>query len=61
MTQEAFLTNHNMLLSVENMELKKRNAMISGMLDEAMGVFDKYLNVPEARDLRARWDKLKAP
>lgn len=50
-----------MLLSVENMELKKRNAMISGMLDEAMGVFDKYLNVPEARDLRARWDKLKAP
>jgi hypothetical protein len=30
------------------------------LLDQAIAVFDKYLNVPEATEVKARWAELKA-
>lgn len=43
-------------VSVKN----QRIATLEAMLDEAVGIFSRYLNVPESRDLEDRWEKLKS-
>lgn len=40
-------------------QAKQRIATLEAMLDEAIGIFSRYLNVPESRDLKDRWEKLK--
>jgi hypothetical protein len=42
--------------------VKKQNlriAALESLLDQAIAVFDKYLNVPEATEVKARWAELK--
>jgi len=38
---------------------KQRIAEMTAMMEEAMAIFDRYLNVPESVELRKRWEALK--
>lgn len=40
-------------------EHAQRIADLEAIVTDAFKIFDKYLNVPEAHDLRERWAKLK--
>lgn len=40
-------------------QLKTRNETLCAMMEEAMAVFDRYLNVPESVALRKRWESFK--
>ena len=38
---------------------KQRIAELTSMMEEAITIFDRYLNVPESVALRKRWESFK--
>ena len=57
MTEEEFLeaVGRDPQISV----LQTRNEALCSMMEEAITIFDRYLNVPESVALRKRWESFK--
>jgi len=62
MTKEEFLKAVERGPCEDDLEILRLRKLVTeqaGMLDEAMAVFDRYLNVPESVALRKRWESFK--
>jgi hypothetical protein len=46
-------------LSISVTKLKASNDTLCAMMEEAIAIFDRYLNVPESVALRKRWESFK--
>ena len=46
--------------NVDTVRDRDRIKELESLVTDAFKIFDKYLNVPEAHELRERWAKLKA-
>jgi len=46
-------------LSISVTKLQARNETLCAMMEEAIAIFDRYLNVPESVALRKRWESFK--
>ncbi len=52
--------SRNIIIANEVIARSCRIEALESLVTDAFKIFDRYLNVPEAHELRERWAKLKA-